>query len=182
MSEIWKPVPGYGDHYEASSLGRVRVKDRVVEKRSNFADGKVVRQLYKGRLLAPCTRDRLGHQAVHIGVEGKKHLVSVHTLVLLAFVGPRPDGMEACHNNGIAHDNRLENLRWGTHRSNNQDRLRHGTYSRGEAHHQAVLTDEQAREIYERQPSLDDCVRIYGISKSQAFRIKKGQAWTHLHK
>lgn len=24
MAEIWRPVPGYGGHYEASNLGRVR--------------------------------------------------------------------------------------------------------------------------------------------------------------
>lgn len=181
MNEVWRPVPGYGGHYEVSSLGRVRVKDRVVEKRSNFAGGRIVRQFYKGRLLSPYTSSQLGHQAVHIGIDGKKHSIPVHTLVLMAFVGPRPNGMEACHNNGVANDNRPSNLRWDTHHNNNQDRLRHGTYTRGEEHPEAVLTEQQAREIFERQPSLNDCVRIYGISKTQAFRIKKGQSWTHLH-
>jgi hypothetical protein len=28
--EQWKDVPGFGDNYQASTLGRVRAKDRVV--------------------------------------------------------------------------------------------------------------------------------------------------------
>lgn len=50
----------------------------------------------------------------------------VHTAVLLAFVGERPEGLEACHNNGIPSDNRLENLRWDTRSSNRRDTILHG--------------------------------------------------------
>lgn len=38
----------------------------------------------------------------------------IHRLVLQAFVGPCPEGMEARHLNGDPSDNRLENLCWGT--------------------------------------------------------------------
>lgn len=50
----------------------------------------------------------------------------MHRLVLLAFVGPCPDGMEACHANDIPTDNRLANLRWGTHADNMRDRIENG--------------------------------------------------------
>lgn len=50
----------------------------------------------------------------------------VHELVLFAFRGPRPTAdHEACHGNGIRHDNRLSNLRWGTYADNADDRRRH---------------------------------------------------------
>lgn len=26
MTEVWKPIPGYGDKYEVSNLGRVKTK------------------------------------------------------------------------------------------------------------------------------------------------------------
>ena len=46
---------------------------------------------------------------------------------MAAFVGPCPDGMEVCHNNGDATDNRLENLRYGSHSENMLDKRKHGT-------------------------------------------------------
>ena len=49
-----------------------------------------------------------------------------------AFIGPRPAGMEACHESGDARDNRPDNLRWDTHAANMEDRRRHGTLAIGE--------------------------------------------------
>jgi hypothetical protein len=50
----------------------------------------------------------------------------VHRLVLLAFIGPCPGGMECCHWNGDPADNRLSNLRWDTHKANCADTVRNG--------------------------------------------------------
>lgn len=52
----------------------------------------------------------------------------VHRLVLLVFVGPCPDGMEACHGNDVPHDNRVENLRWDTRAANVADSVQNGTH------------------------------------------------------
>lgn len=52
----------------------------------------------------------------------------VHHLVLEAFVGPRPHGMQCRHINGNSLDNRLKNLAWGTPSEDNYDRVRHGTH------------------------------------------------------
>ena len=43
------------------------------------------------------------------------------------FIGPCPAGMEARHLNDVKKDNRLENLRWGTHGDNVQDAYNNGT-------------------------------------------------------
>ncbi len=52
---------------------------------------------------------------------------TIHTLVAAAFIGPRPDGMDTCHNNGDKTDNRLDNLRYDTKSANAFDTLKHGT-------------------------------------------------------
>ena len=54
---------------------------------------------------------------------GKKMFL-VHRLVLLAFVGPCPVGMEGCHFDNDATNNRLSNLRWDTLSNNQKDRVR----------------------------------------------------------
>ena len=57
---------------------------------------------------------------------------NVGRVVLETFIGPCPAGMECCHGNGNYHDNRLENLRWGTKQDNSDDRRRHGTLPTGD--------------------------------------------------
>lgn len=62
----------------------------------------------------------------YVFVTIKKKSYAVHRLVLEAFVGPCPPGMEARHIlvRDVT-DNRLVNLAWGTRFENAQDRKRH---------------------------------------------------------
>ena len=173
LTEIWKDIPGFGGHYQASSLGRIRSKDRVVLKRHK--GGKVMSQVYSGRLLSPSKASKIGHLSVHLGVNGKKYTASVHGLVLFAFAGPRPEGMECCHNNGNASDNRPDNLRWDTHHNNNGDRKKHGTYALGERHHMAKISNEAAADIYRKLKTgrgVASLSREYGISAHVVYDIK----------
>jgi hypothetical protein len=52
----------------------------------------------------------------------------VHTLVALAFLGHRPPGAEVRHLNGNAHDNRVENLCYGTSSENSRDTVQNGNH------------------------------------------------------
>lgn len=179
MLEEWRKVPGFGGHYEASSLGRVRAIDRVVVKKNRW--GNLIEQHYASRVLSP-NAVKYGYLNVHIGVDGKKIVISVHRLVLLAFVGYAPDGCEACHNNGIASDNRPENLRWDTHFNNNQDRKNIGHYAVGEKHPMAKFTPEQVIAIKTGAVTKRQAMAEFGISNSQHHRIRAGQSWAHLNK
>lgn len=176
MTEIWKDIPGFGGHYQASSIGRIRTKDRIV--RRAHPAGMAINFRYKGRVLKP-TNTR-GYLVVHIGVDGVKTNLAVHVAVLLAFVGPRPDGMEGCHCNGDSLDNRAENLRWDTHLANNRDRLKHETYTRGQRHPMAKLTDAQALEIYRSSESGAALAKRYGVAPSKISAIRCGQTWSHV--
>src|SRR5262249_16947286 len=62
-----------------------------------------------------------GYPSVQLYGSGRHWQVNVPVLVLVVFIGPRPEGMEVCHENGIRTDNRLANLRWGTRKSNHLD-------------------------------------------------------------
>ena len=112
VSEVWKAVPGHEGAYDVSSLGRVRSLARRV--RHVAASGTESSRGVPSRLLKPGLL-RSGHLSVAIG-KGNSKLV--HSLVLLAFVGPYPPNEECLHLNHNPQDNRLENLRYGTRSEN----------------------------------------------------------------
>lgn len=120
--EIWKPVPGF-DGYEVSNMGRVR-SYRVP---AGPGCGWVVRRDRPPRILRASPNSQ-GRPNVTLCADGVKYDRTVHRLVLEAFVGPRPPGMEACHADDNPLNNRLDNLRWDTNWSNIQDRHKNGGY------------------------------------------------------
>lgn len=124
-SEIWKDIPGFEGRYQVSDQGRVKSLRHPVQ----ISPGKDGRKGYvkyvSERILSPGTGGNPGagkHASVSFSLKGRTY--SVHQLVMLAFVGPRPEGMEVCHSNGNGLDNRLENLRYDTRVENCRDIFR----------------------------------------------------------
>jgi hypothetical protein len=114
--ERWLPVPGYEGLYEASSLGMVRSLDRIVRTRGRGT------RLSPGRVLAFGTYDD-GHKHVTFSRDGKTRTFTVHSVILAAFVGPRPEGMQIRHfPDRDPANNRLDNLLYGTAKENMEDR------------------------------------------------------------
>ena len=110
-AERWVPIPDFPG-YEVSDLGRVRSLATPATRK-------------RGRILKP-SRTVSGNDRVAVGLyrDGKRHMRLVHRIVLEAFVGPRPEGMECCHFDDDPTNNSLENLRWDTRTANRQDMLR----------------------------------------------------------
>lgn len=117
MTERWNPIPGYPG-YEASSEGRVRSVDRMVRGRhgKRFQPGIVLKQRQRAS----------GHYRVNLSIDGVHKTVHVHQLVMRAFAGLPPEGMEVCHNDGDPTNNAVTNLRYDTASGNFQDRILHG--------------------------------------------------------
>ncbi len=144
VSERWMPIPGHEGAYEVSDQGQVRSLPRVVARR--FGRGRhaaqIVRTPIPGVNLRPGTASN-GYLTVSLS--GQTHCV--HTLVLTAFRGPRPQGCDGCHRDGDRRNNLLLNLRWDTRSANAADSLMHGTRPLGERKPRAKLTDRSASEI-----------------------------------
>lgn len=119
--EDWRPIPGWEGYYEVSNFGRVRSVDRWVD----YTDGR--RRFIEGQIRRPKPNAKGGHLLVGLNRDNHKTMRCVHALVMFAFVGPRPEGMGVCHNNGDPTDNRLPNLRYDTKSANMQDSVLHGT-------------------------------------------------------
>lgn len=67
-------------------------------------------------------------RVVSLSKNGRVIAARIAPLVLAAFVGPCPDGMEGCHNDGDCTNDLLSNLRWDTRSANNLDAVRHHTH------------------------------------------------------
>ena len=125
--EVWKPVPGYEGFYSVSDLGRVRSDKRTIVDKNGHS------RKMPEIILTP-EKKSSGHLTVCLCKNHDQTKRYVHRIVLEAFIGEAPAGMQACHWNDDKEDNRLENLRWGTPNENMFDRVRNGI------HHNAVKT------------------------------------------
>jgi len=114
---------------------------------------------------------------------GGKHSMRVHKLVLTAFVGPCPAGMECRHLDSNPTNNHLSNLQWASHVTNEADKVPRGTAPIGVKHGQAKLNDEKVREIRElcaRGWSYQKIGRHVGVNKSTIYRVIIGKYWKHV--
>lgn len=186
--EKWKTIPILNGWYEASNRGRIRSKTHTV--RVPCRGGGTCLKTLNGRLLRGSKNK---HGYIQIELAGG-YRDTAHRLVLMAFRGPCPEGMEACHSpdNDRTH-NCVENLRWGTPTDNNLDRIRHGTMMVGEDVNTSKLTPELVEEIKEamslplapgrqRRPRgfLQSLCRKYDITPTTLYVINSGKSWKHL--
>lgn len=177
-AEEWKDVPGYEGRYQVSNRGRVRSRPRWV--RTVGGDGIPTQRLCPGKVLSP----RGPRPFVELWIGNTSVKERVCRLVLLAFVGPCPKGMEACHfPDHDTRNNRLENLRWDTRKANSRDREAHGTMIRGESHYHATLTEEMVREARKLR-ALGWTYRLlgerYGCGTPAIYKAVQGITWSHI--
>jgi hypothetical protein len=120
--------------------------------------------------------------AVNLEDGDRRALEYVHRLVLSAFVGSCPEGLEGCHFDGNPFNNRLVNLRWDTRLANTHDSIRHGTKTappvlRGDASPNSKLTEAQRAEILDHPWSYRGCgvmfARKFGVGKSAIYELRR---------
>lgn len=105
----------------------------------------------------------------------------VHTLVLITFVGPRPQDFEGCHGIGGPLDNSIKNLRWGTRRENASDKIPHGTLCCGTLHPASKLSLQEIDDIRNRYAKGGiyqyELGEEYGVHQSVISEIVNYKAW-----
>lgn len=129
--ETWLPVVGYEGLYEVSDHGRVRSIRRVVM-RSDGTPLPVAERILAG--YTNVESNGATRRTVNLSCDGRRRTRYIHSLVMEAFIGPRPAGADICHGNGDGADNSLSNLRYDSRSANLLDAVRHGT------HHSAAKT------------------------------------------
>lgn len=116
---------------------------------------------------------------LHVSIRrgGRYHRFRVHTLVLWAFIGPRPAGKMCCHRDDNPTNNALSNLRWDTHAGNAADAVRNGRRPKGESAASAKLTAAQVREVRRRFASGERVETIapeFGLTPLHVHPVARG--------
>ncbi len=168
VMEIWKDVVGWEGYYQVSNKGNVRSLERM--SRVNPKSTGLRKMGGRERVLTP----RNGYLYVQLTANGRAKVYQVHYLVLTSFSGERKDKQVCRHLNGNPSDNRIENLAWGTHKENMEDRKKHGNYACGEKNINAKLTNEQALYIYNSDELGIDLAKKFNIYPTKISNIRRG--------
>lgn len=164
-SEIWRFIPGFSKNYMVSNLGKVKSLHRVIMR----SDGKP--HTVRERILKS-TQDEWGYPQVRLD----SRTIKVHRLVALAFLGERPVSYEIRHLDGDPTNNRLENLKYGTHSQNVLDEYRYRGYVRKDQ----KLSPGHAEEIRQLLASgvrSCDIAAQYGVSKQTICDIRHSRLY-----
>jgi hypothetical protein len=162
-AEEWRPFPDI-DGIEVSSAGRVRVRVSP-----------------NGAVLLRTRTGSSGYTAVTVNGTS----VYVHTLVALAFLGPRPADHVVVHRDDDITNNHAANLAYAT-RGEAQKRAyargtRQPTYGQGKSCRSVGLTEEKVRMIRDNpevRPSR--FAREFGVTCNCICAVRSGKSWRHV--
>ena len=141
--ESWNPIPSLNGEYHASSLGRIR----------RVADGSFMPfSMRNGYLITT--------------IDNKTHLA--HRLIAEAFYGSCPQGQVVRHLNCVRHDNRPENLCYGTPAENALDSVKERRRRFGLS---PDVEDGQIRAVslFERAPNVWRIRREFRLAGKREF-------------
>jgi hypothetical protein len=158
--EQWLDVVGFEGIYQVSNFGRIR-------------------SIKTGKIKEQTIQDNDNRPYLGLWKNNKQKICRPHKLVMEAFVGIRPQGMECCHNDGNPQNNHWSNLRWDTPKNNHADKVKHGTTNRGEQCGTAKLTLEQVRAIRQDTRLQRIIAAEYGVKDNTISRIKSFKRWAH---
>ena len=140
-------------------------------------DGRVLSKKRKKPKWLSLVRNDTGHLHVWLFQNNHNHLKYVHQLVLVAFVGPCPKGMECRHLDGNPENNHLSNLCWGTKSENRIDLLKHETCT-------SYLNKEKVLEIdrlYKTGKYTQKRLGVmFRVTQTQIYRIVNHIQWKHI--
>lgn len=165
---IWMRIPNFS-RYEISDKGDVRRAECV----GNWMPGPCsVWIAMNGYAMTDLTSD-----------QGVYTSISVHRLLLSAFIRPPRAGEHVRHMDGCKTNNTFANLRYGSASENAWDKLRHGTHRQGELIHTATLTVERVLGVVadlDAGGTYAEIAQRHGTSKSAVGSIARGLTWKHV--
>lgn len=169
--EIWKVIKDL-PAYRVSSLGKIQ---------SRWRRGKKIKNKFKNFWETRKTHtDKKGYARLAIcdGIH-KPVTTLVHVLVAESFIGKKPFKRSCVrHLDGNPKNNKAENLAWGSHWENEQDKKVNGTWENRNGG--AKLTPNKVSDIRAKAKSgtrQEDLAKEYDVSRPTITRIVNKTIW-----
>lgn len=168
IDEIWKDIPGYEGHYQASTLGKIRSLDRYL------FHPICRRRFLKGRVLKLALSDRGYLHLCLYNPKNKNH--RINRLIAQTFI-PNPENLpEVNHKDGNKLNNNVDNLEWCTSSENNLHAVRMGLVKRG-------VTDPRSKPVVQLTLDGDFVAEFAGVKEAaRETGISLGNISNVLHK
>jgi HNH endonuclease/NUMOD4 motif len=161
MTENWLPIVKFEGLYSISDQGRTRSEERIVQLRNGRSRTVATKILSTTR---PTNHEK--YPTVTLWRNNIPIRRRIHDVVTEAFIGPRPSGLETLHWDDNPLNNKLTNLRYGTHAENKADQIRNSptcraghpwtkenTYIRKDTHTRQCRSCQQIR--FGRPPTIE---------------------------
>lgn len=172
----YRPVVGY-EGYRVGSDGSVWSR-RVAGKRwGDFSTTWRRLNIWLNKGGYPCVSMKADKGSTH------PDLRRVHRLVLEAFAGPAPPGMECLHLDNNRANSAIDNLKWGTRKENMEQMVASGTSAKGIKNHKAKLTDDNIiaiRKLVLSGKTHKEIAREFGVVRSVISLISSRKIWKHV--
>lgn len=169
MNEVeeWKPIVGFEGYYEVSNYGRVKGLNRY-KKARNGSTSKTKERIMKQ------TETKKGYLKCKLSMNNIGTNVVVHRLVAIAFLENKNNKDQINHIDGNKKNNHVSNLEWCTGKENVKHAIINVLRKKIPS---AKINMEIAREI--RKSDLNDLElsKIYGITKTTVYDVRKNRTW-----
>ena len=149
--EEWRDITGYEGSYQISNLGQVKSLNRT-----DTTGRSVKEKILKGTL------NKDGYLCVDFKKDGKRKSFRVHRLVAEAFIPNFENKPCVDHINTIRDDNRVENLRWVTHKENVNNVISKERYSEARKGEKNPMYG--VHRYGEKSPNLGSLVARYDLN------------------
>jgi hypothetical protein len=126
-----------------------------------------------------------GYYYLNFSYKRVRKRLYIHRLVLLAFVGPCPERMQACHApDRSVSNNHIYNLRWDTSMANHKDCERDGMTAKGERVASAKFTTDSVLQLREDFATglftITQLAKRLKISRTACSMVIRRKHWKHI--
>lgn len=168
--EVWRQVRDFPNYFVSSNgnVFRINGKNALIMKMDHV--------------------DFYGYKTITLKYQNKSKKFRLNRLVLMAFTDIWETDKICCHVNDVKTDNNINNLYWGTPKTNAQDRLKNDLHPIGEKHGCAKLKESDVFYIYNNHKTWGynknntaELARKLNVSKRTICAVMGGEFWKHLH-